>query len=198
MSGSLSSGIGLALSVALLASIACGSHPPAAVGGGDASLARDVSSPDAVRGDCYAAADAGFFCTDFCGSDMVQPPDCVAGEWQCTLGLQTRSDQCPAGTCWGAPNNSGCCESDGAPRGLDCIDAGWACGGVVCCSVSEGGCRLDPDASAPGSACSTEGAAVCVGSHLWTCLEGLVRDVDCSSQGTHHCGQGPDGQFACL
>lgn len=59
-----------------------------------------------------------FFCSDFCGSDIIVAAVCGEAGWQCAPGL-VRSDSCAAGTCWGLPGDL-CCE----PR---CVDGAWQC-----------------------------------------------------------------------
>jgi hypothetical protein len=59
-----------------------------------------------------------FFCSDFCGSDVLQPAVCGPTGWRCDPGL-TPSSQCPRDTCWGLPG-AGCVNAT-------CVSGAWVC-----------------------------------------------------------------------
>jgi hypothetical protein len=59
-----------------------------------------------------------FFCSDFCGSDVLQPASCGPTGWRCDPGL-TPSSQCPRDTCWGLPG--------AACVNAACVNGAWLC-----------------------------------------------------------------------
>lgn len=63
-------------------------------------------------------APQGFSCSDFCGSDIINPPACANGQWACGRGL-VETSTCPADTCWGSPGDN-CLD----PK---CLSGRWVC-----------------------------------------------------------------------
>lgn len=63
-------------------------------------------------------APQGFSCSDFCGSDIIQPPACISGRWACGGGL-VETSSCSPGTCWGFPGDN-CLDAE-------CVAGRWLC-----------------------------------------------------------------------
>lgn len=67
-----------------------------------------------------------FMCSDFCGSDIIQPPTCFAEGFGCPQGM-VRTDACPVDTCWGEPGE--CCLNPRCEAGVwKCEAVGPGCG----------------------------------------------------------------------
>lgn len=125
-----------------------------------------------------------FFCTDFCGSDSFQFPDCVGGSWQCDA-LPVESTSCPLDTCWGDGSFEGdCCDTSGSLAGLACQDGALACpeGLAICaCPVTnDGGVYLGIPACCD-TMTATPSNPTCVNG-AWTCASGTTIEPLCCDE----------------
>ena len=69
-------------------------------------------SSDETAAEAKCSGQGGTECAAFCGSDQVASLVCVDGEWKCPSGYVRGTTECPAGTCFGPPQE--CCSATGA------------------------------------------------------------------------------------
>lgn len=95
----------LVVALAFACASACGGRAGGTSGGGsDGGTDGSAGCSGGVRD-----------CADGCGSDYFpERAECVGGEWRCPQGT-VLPEECPSGTCWGAPLPGETC------------DEGWAC-----------------------------------------------------------------------
>lgn len=75
-------------------------------------------SSDETAAEAKCSGQGGTECAAFCGSDQVASLVCVDGEWKCPSGYVRGTTECPAGTCFGPPQE--CCSATGARTPMTC------------------------------------------------------------------------------